>query len=234
MAWQRPRPTGDAARPAPGIPVRTSVVEAKAVPVEVSAIGRIEPLATVTVRSRIDSAIESAHFTEGQEVKTGDLLFTLDDSPPPPPCAPPRPTSPRTRPSWPTPRPTSRATPTWSRATPSPRSNTRRRSPTPRACRPRSRPTMRRSRWPSSISLHPDPLADRRPHRRRPGQGRQPGEGPTGGTAWSPSPRSGRSPSPSPCRSAISPPLKRYQAAGAAGASRSRCRTATRPASSAG
>ena len=71
-----------AARPAPGIPVRTSVVEATAMPVEVSAIGRIEPLATVTVRSRIDSAIESAHFTEGQEVKTGDLLFTLDDGPP--------------------------------------------------------------------------------------------------------------------------------------------------------
>jgi membrane fusion protein, multidrug efflux system len=68
--------------PAPGIPVRTSIVEAKAVPVEASAIGRIEPLATVTVRSRIDSAIESAHFTEGQEVKAGDLLFTLDEGPP--------------------------------------------------------------------------------------------------------------------------------------------------------
>jgi multidrug efflux system membrane fusion protein len=75
-------PNAAPARPAPGIPVRTSVVETAAMPVEVSAIGRIEPLATVTVRSRIDSAIESAHFTEGQEVKTGDLLFTLDDGPP--------------------------------------------------------------------------------------------------------------------------------------------------------
>jgi transposase len=42
---------------------------------------RGRPLATVTVRTRIDSAVVAAHFTEGQEVKMGGLLFTLDDRP---------------------------------------------------------------------------------------------------------------------------------------------------------
>jgi multidrug efflux system membrane fusion protein len=64
-----------------GVAVRTSLVTETAVPVEVGSIGRVEPLATVTVRSRVDSQIEDVHFSEGQEVKAGDLLFTLDDRP---------------------------------------------------------------------------------------------------------------------------------------------------------
>jgi len=49
------------------------------VPILVSAIGSVQSIATVVVKSRIDGQIAGVHFEEGQEVKEGDLLFTLDN-----------------------------------------------------------------------------------------------------------------------------------------------------------
>ncbi|QEL22679.1 efflux RND transporter periplasmic adaptor subunit [Bosea sp. F3-2] len=48
-------------------------------PVRKRAIGFVETPASVLIRSRIDSQIMQQHVTDGQFVKTGDLLFTLDD-----------------------------------------------------------------------------------------------------------------------------------------------------------
>jgi multidrug efflux pump subunit AcrA (membrane-fusion protein) len=48
-------------------------------PVQVSAIGTVQSIATVVIKSRIDGQIANVHFEEGQEVKEGDLLFTLDN-----------------------------------------------------------------------------------------------------------------------------------------------------------
>jgi len=48
-------------------------------PIEVSAIGTVQPIATVIIKSRVDGEIAKVHFEEGQEVKEGDLLFTLDN-----------------------------------------------------------------------------------------------------------------------------------------------------------
>jgi len=60
-----------------------AVVSAPAVhsdfPVRKRAIGFVETPASVIVRSRIDSQIMQQHVTDGQFVKAGDLLFTLDD-----------------------------------------------------------------------------------------------------------------------------------------------------------
>ncbi|MFX8508339.1 biotin/lipoyl-binding protein, partial [Acinetobacter baumannii] len=36
----------------------------------------------INIKSRIDSQIMAVHFTEGQEVHKGDLLFSLDSGPP--------------------------------------------------------------------------------------------------------------------------------------------------------
>ena len=66
----------NAARP---VPVRTAVAEARAMPVRVEVIGTVEPLATVTVKSRIDGLIVGVGFTEGDFVKAGQELFRLDD-----------------------------------------------------------------------------------------------------------------------------------------------------------
>jgi multidrug efflux system membrane fusion protein len=38
----------------------------------------VQPLATVVVKSRIDGQIAKVHIKDGQEVKAGDILFTLD------------------------------------------------------------------------------------------------------------------------------------------------------------
>jgi len=60
-----------------------AVVTAAAVqadfPVRKHAIGFVETPASVLVRSRIDSQIMAQHVSDGQFVKAGDLLFTLDD-----------------------------------------------------------------------------------------------------------------------------------------------------------
>jgi RND family efflux transporter MFP subunit len=43
--------------------------------------GRFEPVDAVEVRPRVSGAIESVHFTDGQIVKQGDLLFVIDPRP---------------------------------------------------------------------------------------------------------------------------------------------------------
>lgn len=51
------------------------------VPVELQAIGRVEASTRVTVRPRVQGQLEAVHFTEGDEVQAGQLLFTLDARP---------------------------------------------------------------------------------------------------------------------------------------------------------
>lgn len=50
----------------------------KRVPVVVEALGTVTPLASVAVRTRIDSEIVNIHFSDGSLVKAGDLLISLD------------------------------------------------------------------------------------------------------------------------------------------------------------
>jgi multidrug efflux system membrane fusion protein len=61
--------------------VTTAVAKAGAMPITETAIGWIEPVATVSVKPRIDGELATQHVTNGQFVKKGDLLFTLDDQP---------------------------------------------------------------------------------------------------------------------------------------------------------
>jgi multidrug efflux system membrane fusion protein len=48
-------------------------------PIRRHSIGWVEPIATVAVKSRVQSQLLEQNFTDGQMVKEGDLLFTLDD-----------------------------------------------------------------------------------------------------------------------------------------------------------
>jgi multidrug efflux system membrane fusion protein len=64
-----------------GVPVTVAQVEKKTVPQQVTAIGTVEPMQTVQVRTQIGGTLTGVHFREGQEVKRGDLLFTLDARP---------------------------------------------------------------------------------------------------------------------------------------------------------
>jgi multidrug efflux system membrane fusion protein len=66
-------------RPPASQPVVADVAVEMSAPIQVTAIGSVQSIATVMVKSRIDGQIAQVHFKEGQEVKEGDLLFTLDD-----------------------------------------------------------------------------------------------------------------------------------------------------------
>jgi multidrug efflux system membrane fusion protein len=63
----------------PAVPVSVANVIAKPVPVEFGTIGTVTAYATVAVKSRIDGEIMEAHLKDGQEVKAGDLLFSIDN-----------------------------------------------------------------------------------------------------------------------------------------------------------
>ena len=67
------------ARPQTAVPVVTATVEQGEFPVRRRSIGLLESPAVVTIRSRIDSQMLEKHVTDGQLVRKGDLLFTLDD-----------------------------------------------------------------------------------------------------------------------------------------------------------
>jgi multidrug efflux system membrane fusion protein len=68
------------ARPAAAAQLVVADVAAQSpTPILVTAIGTVQPIATVLIKSRVDGEIAKVHFEEGQEVKEGDILFTLDD-----------------------------------------------------------------------------------------------------------------------------------------------------------
>src|SRR5262245_42649940 len=67
------------ARPPAAQPVVAGVAAEISAPIGVAAIGNVQSIATVMVKSRIDGEIAQVHFEEGQEVQAGDLLFSLDD-----------------------------------------------------------------------------------------------------------------------------------------------------------
>ena len=67
------------ARPAPAQLVVADVAAQTPMPILVNAIGTVQSIATVMIKSRVDGEIAKVHFEEGQEVKEGDILFTLDD-----------------------------------------------------------------------------------------------------------------------------------------------------------
>jgi multidrug efflux system membrane fusion protein len=62
-------------------PVTTATATLATVPIQVHAIGNVEAHSTVSVKAQVAARVEKAYFTEGQDVRKGDLLFTLDRRP---------------------------------------------------------------------------------------------------------------------------------------------------------
>ena len=60
------------------LPVTVSTATQKTVPVQLRTIGNVQAYSTVTVKSKVGGELVRVHFTEGQDVKKGDLLFTID------------------------------------------------------------------------------------------------------------------------------------------------------------
>jgi multidrug efflux system membrane fusion protein len=76
-------PAPKAAAPAamPVMPVSVAKATQESVPTDVRVVGTVEASAIVQVKSQIAGQLESIAFTEGQNVKKGDLLFRIDARP---------------------------------------------------------------------------------------------------------------------------------------------------------
>ncbi|MBK4734557.1 efflux RND transporter periplasmic adaptor subunit [Noviherbaspirillum pedocola] len=90
LAWHlthKQEPTAGARPGAPGAPggrgmpvttVGVGAAEQVALPVTLDAIGTVTPPATVTVRPQVSGVMQQVLFTEGQEVKAGQVLALID------------------------------------------------------------------------------------------------------------------------------------------------------------
>jgi multidrug efflux system membrane fusion protein len=65
----------------PPVPVAVATVEQRDIPLQIQAIGAVEAYTTITVRALVGGALMRVHFKEGQDVRAGDLLFTIDPRP---------------------------------------------------------------------------------------------------------------------------------------------------------
>jgi len=63
------------------VPVTAAAVEQKEVPLQVRAIGSVEAYSNVSVKTQITGELTGVFFKEGDDVKKGQLIFTLDKRP---------------------------------------------------------------------------------------------------------------------------------------------------------
>ena len=65
----------------PPVPVSVANATEESIPFELRVVGTVEASATVQVKSQIAGQLDRVHFTEGQNVAKGDLLFEIDSRP---------------------------------------------------------------------------------------------------------------------------------------------------------
>lgn len=65
----------------PPATVLAAKVVKKDMPLEIAAIGTVEAYKSINVYSRVTGQLLRTHFREGEDVRTGQLLFTIDPAP---------------------------------------------------------------------------------------------------------------------------------------------------------
>lgn len=70
-----------AGRGGPAVPVQIGRAVHQTLPITQNAIGTVQSLRTVAVKSQVDGVIAQIHFREGEEMQAGGLLITLDRRP---------------------------------------------------------------------------------------------------------------------------------------------------------
>jgi multidrug efflux system membrane fusion protein len=77
----RPQARAGGGRAREAIPVLVATAARKTMAIQLRAVGNVEAFSTVSVKSQITGVLTQAHFKEGQNVKKGQLLFTVDPRP---------------------------------------------------------------------------------------------------------------------------------------------------------
>lgn len=72
---------GRGGRSREAVPILAATAQQKVVPIQIRAVGNVEAYATVSIKSQVTGVLNQAHFKEGQDVKKGQLLFTIDPRP---------------------------------------------------------------------------------------------------------------------------------------------------------
>ena len=78
VAMQQKQASNRAAPPDLPVPVLAATPRVQDVPVYLDGVGAVRALNTVTVRSQVDGKLIAVHFTEGQDVKKGDVVGEID------------------------------------------------------------------------------------------------------------------------------------------------------------
>lgn len=76
--WSPQGAVAQAPAPPRLVAVEIARAEKKDTPVVIEALGTVTPIASVAIKSRIDTEITAIHFADGARVKQGDVLVTLD------------------------------------------------------------------------------------------------------------------------------------------------------------
>jgi len=63
------------------VPVVVATVSQRDVPINVDVIGNVEAYSTITVKAQVGGELTKVSFHEGDSVKKGDLLFSIDARP---------------------------------------------------------------------------------------------------------------------------------------------------------
>lgn len=72
-------PAAAASAPLPAVTVTTVKAQKRDFPVNLQGNGIVTPLTSVDLRSQVTSTVAKVHFADGQFVRAGQLLFTLDE-----------------------------------------------------------------------------------------------------------------------------------------------------------
>ena len=75
------KPSGKVRASAPPVPVRTATAVQQDVAITRGAVGTVQPLHSVSILSQVQGVVTQVHFKDGDDVKAGALLVTLDRRP---------------------------------------------------------------------------------------------------------------------------------------------------------
>ena len=73
--------SGREARPIQPVPITAAPAVIQSVPLALDFVGTVEPIESVAVKAQVGGVITNVNFSEGQEVRAGQLLFQIDARP---------------------------------------------------------------------------------------------------------------------------------------------------------